>query len=333
MLACARLLIRCVANCFAAASLAALLPGVALAQVAQWPVKPVKLIVAYPPGGTTDIAGRLLAERLSANLGQQVLVENRAGAGGMIGAQSVVRADPDGYTLIMAASPEVSIAPVTVKTMQYDPQKELQPIVLVGQVPFLLVASPAFAPNNVAELVAYAKANPDKVNYSSFGNNTSSHFAGELFKVVTGIASAHVPYKGSGPSIIDVMGGQIQYTFDAPPAVLGHVQSGKLKALAVATGKRLPNAPNVPTMAEAGFPGVAGGTWFGLLAPAKTPRAVIDRINAAANSVLSAAEFRKVFEDRGIVPGGGTPEEFGRFIASEITKWQQLAAAVGIKPE
>ena len=305
--------------------------GTASAQT--WPAKPIKLIVAYPPSGTTDIAGRLLAERLSTNLGQQVVVENRAGAGGMIGAQSVVRADPDGYTLLLAASPEVSIAPVTVKAMQYDPQKDLQPIALVGQVPFLLVTSPNFPPNTVAELVAYAKANPDKVNYSSFGNNTSSHLAGELFKVTAGVKTTHVPYKGSGPSIIDVMGGQIQYTFDAPAAVLAQVQAGKLKAIAVATNRRLASAPAVPTMAEAGMPGVTGGTWFGLLAPVKTPRAVIDRINAATLAALNAADFRKTFEDRSIAPGGGTPEDFGRFIAGEITKWQQLAATVGIKPE
>jgi tripartite-type tricarboxylate transporter receptor subunit TctC len=313
--------------------LAGLCPLLAHAQSAAWPARPVRVIVAFPPGGTTDIAGRLLAERLTAGLGQQVLVENRAGAGGMIGAQSVVRADPDGYTLLLAASPEVSIAPVTVKAMQYDPQKDLQPIALVGQVPFLLVASPSFPPNSVAELVAYAKANPERVNYSSFGNNTSSHFAGELFKVATGIRAAHVPYKGSGPSIVDVMAGQIQYTFDAPPAVMAQVQAGKLKALAVATAKRLAIFPSVPTTAEAGFPNVTGGTWFGLLAPAKTPRAIVDRVNAATASAFAAADFRKTFEDRGIVPGGGTPEDFGRFIQAEIAKWQQLAATVGIKPE
>ncbi len=311
----------------------ALLPSSAQAQAPAWPTKPIKIIVAYPPGGTTDIAGRLLAERLTASLGQQVLVENRAGAGGMIGAQSVARAEPDGYTLLLAASPEVSIAPITVKAMQYDPQKDLLPIALVGQVPFLLVAAPTFPPATVTELVAYAKAFPAQVNYSSFGNNTSSHFAGELFKVSTGIKSTHVPYKGSGPSIIDVMGGQIQYTFDAPPAVLAQVQAGKLKAIAVAAAKRLPQLPLVPTMSEAGLPGFAAGTWFGLLAPAKTPRAIIDRVNTAAVSTLGAADFRAVYEGRGIVPGGGTPEDFGRFIAGEIVKWQQLATTVGIKAE
>jgi len=311
----------------------ALLPSFASAQSLAWPAKPIKVIVAYPPGGTTDIAARLLAERLTASLGQQVLVENRAGAGGMIGAQSVARAEPDGYTLLLAASPEVSIAPITVKAMQYDPQKDLLPIALVGQVPFLLVAAPTFPPASLAELVAFAKANPERVNYSSFGNNTSSHFAGELFKVSTGIKSTHVPYKGSGPSIIDVMGGQIQYTFDAPPAVLTQVQAGKLKAIAVAAAKRLPQLPLVPTLAEAGLPGFAAGTWFGLLAPAKTPRAIIDRVNAVTVAALGAADLRGVFEGRAIVPGGGTPEDFGRFIAAEIVKWQQLATTVGIKAE
>lgn len=311
----------------------ALLPSSALAQPSAWPTKPIKVIVAYPPGGTTDIAARLLAERLSASLGQQVLVENRAGAGGMIGAQSVARAEPDGYTLLLAASPEVSIAPITVKAMQYDPQKDLLPIALVGQVPFLLVAAPTFPPASLAELVAFAKANPERVNYSSFGNNTSSHFAGELFKVSTGIRSAHVPYKGSGPSIIDVMGGQIQYTFDAPPAVLTQVQAGKLKAIAVAAPKRLAQLPAVPTLAEAGLPGFAAGTWFGLLAPARTPRAIIDRVNSVTVAALAAADLRGVYEGRAIVPGGGTPEDFGRFIAGEIVKWQQLAVTVGIKAE
>ncbi|HEY4372423.1 MAG TPA: tripartite tricarboxylate transporter substrate binding protein [Burkholderiales bacterium] len=305
--------------------------GIAHAQT--WPQRPVRVVVAYPPSGTTDVAGRLLAERLSHSLGQQFIVDNRAGAGGMIGALSVVHAEPDGYTLLLAASPEVSIAPVTVKAMQYDPAKDLLPITLVGQVPFLLVANPNFAPNTVQELIAYAKAHPGTVNYSSFGNNTSNHLGGELFKLKTGISVTHVPYKGSGPSIIDVMAGQIQYTFDAPPAVIAQVKAGKLKALAIAAPKRLPLAENVPTMAEAGVPDFAAGTWFGLLAPAKTPRAVIERINAAAVAELNSPELRKAYEDRGIIPGGDTPQEFGRFIQGEVAKWRQLAAAVGIKPE
>lgn len=312
---------------------AAVATGGALAQAPSWPTKPVRIVIAYPPGGSTDIAGRLLADRLSKALGQQVVVENRGGAGGTIGAQSVVRAEPDGYTLLLAASPEVSIAPVTMKAMPYDPVKDLMPITLVGTVPFFLVANPGFPANTLAELIAYAKANPGKVNYSSYGNNTSNHLVGELFKSTAGINAVHVPYKGSGPSIIDLIGGQVQYTFDTPAATLGHVKAGKLKAIAVATPQRIANAPTVPTFAEAGLTGFVGGTWFGLLAPAKTPKPIIDKIHADVVAALGSPELRKAFEERDIIPGGNTPDAFGRFIQSEVTKWRDLASKVGIVAE
>ena len=312
--------------------LACALPGPGLAQT-TWPTKPVRIVVAYPPGGSTDIAARLLAERLGKALGQQVIVDNRGGAGGTIGALSVVRADPDGYTLLLAASPEVSIAPTTLKSMSYDPVKDLQPITLVGQVPFFLVANPQFPPNTLGELIAYAKANPGKVNYSSYGNNTSNHLVGELFKATAGIDTVHVPYKGSGPSIIDLIAGQVQYTFDTPAATLAQVRAGKLKAIAVATPERLANAPGVPTMAESGLPGFIGGTWFGLLAPARTPKPIIDRLHAETAALLNGAELRRAFEERDIIPGGNTPEEFGRFIAAEVGKWKTLAARIGLQPE
>ena len=312
--------------------LACALPGPGLAQ-APWPTKPVRIVVAYPPGGSTDIAARLLAERLGKALGQQVIVDNRGGAGGTIGALSVVRADPDGYTLLLAASPEVSIAPTTMKSMSYDPVKDLQPITLVGQVPFFLVANPQFPPNTLGELIAYAKANPGKVNYSSYGNNTSNHLVGELFKATAGIDTVHVPYKGSGPSIIDLIAGQVQYTFDTPAATLNQVRAGKLKAIAVATPERLANAPGVPTMAESGLPGFIGGTWFGLLAPARTPKPIIDRLHAETAALLNGPELRRAFEERDIIPGGNTPEEFGRFIAAEVGKWKTLAARIGLQPE
>jgi len=219
------------------------------------------------------------------------------------------------------------------KAMPYDPVRELQPITLVGQVPFLLVVNPAVPANTLAEFIAHAKANPGKLNYSSFGNNTSNHLAGELFKSLTGTQGVHVPYKGSGPSIVDLIGGQVQYTFDTPPAVLEHVRGGKLRALAVASRERLPAAPQVPTFAEAGLPEFNGGTWFGLFAPAKTPRAVIERVNGETVALLNAAEFAKGFTDRGIVPSPQTPEEFGRFVQAEVNKWKDLAAKVGIVAE
>ncbi|MBT2325605.1 tripartite tricarboxylate transporter substrate binding protein [Variovorax paradoxus] len=309
------------------------LSGVAASQSGAWPAKPIRLVVAYPPGGSTDIAGRLLAEALGRRLGQQIVVDNRSGAGGTVGALSVVRAEPDGYTLLLAASPEVSIAPTTMKSMPYDPVRELQPITLVGQVPFLLVVNPALPIANLQEFIAYAKANPNKLNYASFGNNTSNHLAGELFKSLTGIDAMHVPYKGSGPAIADLIGGQVQYSFDTPPAVLANVKAGKLRALAVATSQRLPNAPAVPTAAEAGLPGFVAGTWFGLLAPAKTPRAVIDRLNAEIVSLLASPELGGAFSERDILPSGGSPEAFGLFIRSEVDKWKTLAAKVGIVAE
>jgi tripartite-type tricarboxylate transporter receptor subunit TctC len=314
-------------------SAAAVVPGAAFAQPAAWPSRPIRMLIGYPPGGSTDVAGRLLAEQLGRRLGQQVVVENRAGAGGTVGANAVARAEPDGYTLLLAASPEVSIAPITMKTMPYDPVRDLQPITLVGQVPFFLVVNPSLPVNTLEEFIAYARANPGKLNYSSFGNNTSNHLAGELFKALTGTRGVHVPYKGSGPSIVDLIGGQVQYTFDTPPAVLEHVRAGKLRALAVAARQRLASAPQVPTFAEAGLPAFSGGTWFGLFAPAKTPRAVIDRVNAEAVSLLNSPELSKAFADRGIVASPQAPEEFGRFVQAEVNKWKDLAAKVGIVAE
>jgi tripartite-type tricarboxylate transporter receptor subunit TctC len=318
---------------FLLTSAAAAVQGMAHAQAGPWPARPVKIVIAYPPGGSTDVAGRLLAQQLGNRFGQQVVVENRAGAGGTLGANSVVRSEPDGYTLLLAASPEVSIAPITMKAMPYDPVRDLQPITGVGQVPFFLVVNPAVPAHTLEDFIAYGKANPGKLSYSSFGNNTSNHLAGELFKSLTGIRSVHIPYRGSGPSIVDLIAGQVQYTFDTPPAVLEHVRAGKLRALAVATRQRLASAPQVPTFAEAGLPSFSGGTWFGLFAPARTPRAVIDRINADSVALLHAPELSKAFADRGIVASPQTPEEFARFVQAEVAKWKDLAGKVGIVAE
>ena len=219
------------------------------------------------------------------------------------------------------------------KAMPYDPVRDLQPITGVGQVPFFLVVNPSVPANTLAEFIAYAKANPGRLNYSSFGNNTSNHLAGELFKSLTGVQAVHVPYKGSGPSMTDLIGGQVQYSFDTPPAVQEHVRAGRLRALAVATRQRLATTPQVPTFAEAGLPAFSGGTWFGLFAPAKTPRPVVDRINAEAVGILNSPELAKAFGDRGIVPAPQSPEEYARFVQAEVGKWKELAAKVGIVAE
>lgn len=318
---------------FLLTSTATLAQASAFAQAAGWPSRPVRMVIGYPPGGSTDVAGRLLAERLGQRLGQQVVVENRSGAGGTVGAGSVVRADPDGYTLLLAASPEVSIAPITTKALTYDPVKDLQPITLVGQVPFFLVVHPSVPANTLREFIAYARKNPGKLNYSSFGKNTSNHLAGEFFKSLTGIYSVHIPYRGSGPSMVDLIGGQVQYSFDTPPAVMEHVKAGKLRALAVASRQRLPGTPDVPTFAEAGLPDFSGGTWFGLLAPARTPRPVIERLNAEVVGLLKSPELSKAFADKGIVASPQSPDEFARFLQGEVNKWKKLAARVGIVAE
>ena len=304
-----------------------------LAHAQAWPSKPVKFIVAYPPGGGADIGARLLAEPLSKALGQPILVENRAGAGGTIGTLMVVRADPDGYTLLFEASSEISIAPVTVKALAYDPEKDLQPISMLGRWPHVLAAYPGFPPDTLPELVLFVKANPRKVSYSSFGNNIANHLTGELFKAVAGIDSLHVPYKGSGPSISDLIGGQVQYTFDSPAAVMAHVRGGKLKAIAVTGSQRLAGANTIPAMSESGYGSVIGGAWVGLLAPAKTPKVIIDRLHAEMAAALQSPEMRAQLENRSIQPVGDSPEQFGRFIQSEVGKWKEAVPKLGIKPE
>jgi len=306
--------------------------GLAPAQAQSWPSKPIKMIVGYPPGGGADVIARILAERLTRSLGQQVVVENRAGASGTIGTTAVVRADPDGYTVLLATISDLSIAPAMTK-LPFDVEKDLHPVTQVARGPYLLVANPNFPPNTLPELVAYVKANPGKVSYSSFGEKTLPHLFGEMFKAAAGIDSLHVPYKGSGPSIADLVGGQIQYSFDNPAVTLALVKGGKLKALAVTSTTRLPGADSIPTVVEGGQPELVGGTWYGLMAPAKTPRPIIDRLNAEMVAILKSPEMVKLLEDRYFQPVGNSPEEFGRYISREIAQWRVLGAKIGLKPE
>ena len=315
----------------AVAIFATLAPSLSFAQA--WPAKPVKMIVGYPPGGGTNTVARLLADHMSKSLGQQVVVENRPGAGGRIATQSVARSEPDGYTLMFASDAELTIAQVTVKALPYDPLKDLQPIALAGRGPYVLVTHAGFAPNTLAELVAYARANPNKVNFGSFGRGSQNHMIDERFKVAAGISTVHVSYKGSGPVIADLAGGQIQYSFATPGAALPLAKGGKLKILAVAASQRLAKADSIPTMSEAGMPGFTGGSWYGLLAPAGTPAIVVDRLHAEVVSAFNAPEIRSKLEDLSILPAVSTPAELTQLIRSETDGLRQLAAKIGLEPE
>ncbi len=315
----------------AVAIFATLAPSLSFAQA--WPAKPVKMIVGYPPGGGTNTVARLLADHMSKSLGQQVVIENRPGAGGRIATQSVARSEPDGYTLMFASDAELTIAQVTVKALPYDPLKDLQPIALAGRGPYVLVTHAGFAPNTLAELVAYARANPNKVNFGSFGRGSQNHMIDERFKVAAGISTVHVSYKGSGPVIADLAGGQIQYSFATPGAALPLAKGGKLKILAVAASQRLAKADSIPTMSEAGMPGFTGGSWYGLLAPAGTPAIVVDRLHAEVVSAFNAPEIRSKLEDLSILPAVSTPAELTQLIRSETDGLRQLAAKIGLEPE
>lgn len=309
-----------------------LISGGALA-ADSYPARPVRLIVGYPPGGSTDIAARMIGQRLTPIFNQTVVIDNRAGASGTIGASIVVKSDPDGYTLSFAASPEVAIYRALMKNAPYDSLKDFTPITLVGRVPFMLVVHPSVQASSVKELIALAKAKPGTLNFASFGNGTSNHLVGEAFRAAAGINIVHIPYKGSAPAITDLLGGQVQMTFDTVPVVLPQVRAGKLRALAVATPKRSPLAPDVPTMDEAGVAGFTGGTWFGVLAPARTPPAVIERLNREIAAILRAPDVVQTFNERGIEPVGNSAAEFRAFIESESKRWLKVAQDAGVKPE
>ena len=299
----------------------------------SYPTRPVRMIVGYPPGGATDVAARLIAQRLTPPLGQNVIVDNRAGASGMIGAGIAAKAEPDGHTLAFAASPELAIYRAVTKNPSYDSLKDFQPITLGARVPFMLVVHPSVAASSVKEVIALAKAKPGALNFASFGNGTSNHLVGEAFRSATAINIVHVPYKGSAPALADLLGGQVQMTFDSAPVVLPQVRAGKLRALAIAAPKRSPLAPEIPTMDEAGVPKFYGGTWFGVLAPARTPAPIVERLHREIASILRAPDVVQTFNDRGFEPGGNTPAEFRAFIEAESRRWSKVAQDAGLKPE
>lgn len=305
----------------------------ATAAETPYPTRPIRLIVGYPPGGSTDIGARLIAQKLAPAVSQNVIVDNRAGASGMIGAGLVAKAEPDGHTLSFAASPEVAIYRALVRNPPYDSLRDFQPVTLVGRVPFMLVVHPSVAAGSVKELVALAKAKPGALNFASFGIGTSNHLVGEAFRAATGTNIVHIPYKGSAPAIAELLGGQVQMTFDAVAVVLPQVRAGKLKALAAATPKRSPLASDVPTMDEAGVKGFVGGTWWGVLAPARTSSPVVNRLSREIAAILRAPDVAQTFTERGFEGVGNSPAEFRAFIESETRRWLKVAQDAGIRPE
>ena len=305
---------------FAAALLAAILPAAAFA---QWPTHPVKIIVGFAPGGGTDVVARLIAQKLQESFGQPFIVENRAGATGTIAADLVAKATPDGYTLLMGHVNSNAIAPNLFKT-SYDPVADFQPITYVGYVPNILAVYPAVPAKNIGELIALAKAQPGKLSYASSGVGSTQHLAGELFQILTGTKLIHIPYKGSGQAITDLLSGQVAMNFDTMPPVLPHVQAGKLKAFAISTPQRLSQLPDVPTFTEVGITGFDVTNWYGIFAPAKTPRDIVNRLNVEINKAMQDPVTRAKLVEIGTQMGGGTPQDFEAFLKTELVKYAKL---------
>jgi tripartite-type tricarboxylate transporter receptor subunit TctC len=298
----------------------------------SYPVRPVRIIVPQSAGASTDLTARLIAQKLSATLGQNFIVDNRPGAGSIIGTDLVAKAAPDGYTLLVVAS-SITLNPTLHKNLPFDPVRDLAPITQLSAFPNLLTVHPAVPVKTVKDLIALAKAKPGSINYGSSGTATGTHLSAELFKYMTGIDMVHVPYKGGGPAVQALLGGQVQLNFATIVSVLPHMRGGKLRGIAVTTAKRSPAAPEIPTIAESGVPGYDHGPWNGFLAPARTPRAVIAKLNEETARVLHLPETKSVFNSEGAEPVGNKPEEFGTIIREETAKWAKVIKAAGIKAD
>ena len=312
------------------ATILALIVGVAVctgASAQDYPARPIKLIVPYSAGGPADVVARVIGQRMSAILAQTFIVENRAGAGGSIAGRLVASSDPDGYTLMFGATGPLVISPLVFKLPDYDPSRSLVPVALIGTTSNILVVNPNLPIHSVRELIAYAKANPGKLSYSSPGVGTPPHMIGEMLKLKTGIRMVHVPYKGGGNSTQDVIGGQVQLTFENPAVSLPLARSGSIRALAVTSSVRNPQIPELPTMIEAGVPDFVSVSFTGLVAPAGTPEAIIHKLNAAANESLKDAAVQGVLQKLAVDIHGGSPEEFGAYLAHEREKWGEVAKA------
>jgi len=299
----------------------------------EYPTKPIRLVITYPPGGNTDLVGRALALKLGEFMGQQVVVDNRGGAGGVLGSMITAQSAPDGYTIMLGTSAGMVINPLLSRKLTYDPVRDFAPVSMVVIVPQLLVINPQLPVKNVRELIAFAKAKPGYLNAGSSGVGTPNHFGTELLKWLAGVDIVHVPYKGGAPALTDLLGGQIQMAFSSVPAVLPHIKAGRLVALGVGSAKRSPALPNIPTIAEAGVPGYEYTTWYGIFAPAKTPRTLIARLNAEIVKAMETPDIKDRFTALGGDPDPGTPEELRAYMANESAKWAKIIKAANIRIE
>jgi tripartite-type tricarboxylate transporter receptor subunit TctC len=319
-------------SCAAAAILALAIPSVASAQ--SWPARPIRLLVGFAPGGGTDIVARTLAPKLSELLGQQVVVENRAGASGTIAADAVAKAAPDGYTLLAGHANSNAIAPHVFSRVPYDPIADFTPITYVGYVPNVLVVHPGVAARSVEELVALANARPGVLTYASSGVGSTQHLAGELFTVLTGTKMTHIPYKGSGPAVVDLLAGQVNANFDTMPPVLEHVKAGKLRALAISTPQRLPQLADVPTFEEKGIRGFDVTNWYSVMGPRNLPREIVARVDEAVRRAMADPEVRAKLDPQGVQFGGPqTPAAFAEFIRAENAKYAKMVRDLNVKAD
>jgi tripartite-type tricarboxylate transporter receptor subunit TctC len=306
--------------------------GIAVAHAQQYPSKPVRFIVPFAPGGGTDILARLLAPRLTESLGQPVVVDNRGGAGGVIGADLAAKAPADGYTIVLGSPGSLTINP-NLNKVPYDTMRDFAPIILGTISPFTLVVNPSLPVRSVKDLIALAKAKPGSLNFGSGGNGSVAHFSAEQFKALAKVDVVHVPYKGSAAYIPDLIGGRLQFSFENLPAILPHVRNGKLRMLAVGTKKRSTLVPDIPTMDEAGVKGYESSTTFGVLAPAKTPAAIVARLNRETSKALLLPESRERLSGIGMEPVGGTPQDYAAHLKEELAKYARLVKTAGIKAE
>lgn len=304
----------------------------ALSAIAQtYPTKPIRMIVPFPPGGGVDGAARVLSQKLSDALGQQVVIDNRGGSGGVIAAELAAHAAPDGYTIFFGGSASHGITPHLYRHLPYDAVKDFSPIIAVGMTPYILVVHPSVPAHSVKELIALAKAHPGTLNYASAGNGSTLHLTGEMFKTMAGVNIVHVPYKGAAPALNDLLSGSVQMTFNPAVVILPHVKTGRLRALAVTSARRTRLAPDLPTIAESGVPGFEATGWYGLLGPRAMPQEIVTRLNAEVERALAEKQFVERYAVLGIEPIGGTPASFAAFIRSELAKWGKVARASGAR--